>query len=50
MKLSCPICDLELLGQDKCPLKRCERCCLWFELQDDGKLIPLRIDNLAKYL
>jgi hypothetical protein len=39
--MNCNICGAEFLGQDSYPLKRCDRCKLWFELQDD-ELVPVR--------
>jgi hypothetical protein len=42
--MKCPICEVQLLGQEDYLLKRCEQCSLWFEVQGDGELIPLRPD------
>ena len=37
---NCPICRAEFPGQDSYPLKHCDQCKLWFELQDNI-LVPL---------
>jgi hypothetical protein len=50
MTLDCPKCNTELLGQENYPLKHCDACNLWFELQEEGKLVPLRVEHLGKYL
>jgi uncharacterized Zn finger protein len=43
IELKCPFCDLELVGEENHPLKRCDQCALWFELED-GVLVPLRVE------
>lgn len=32
------------------PLKHCDGCNLWFELQEDGTLVPLRVEHLSRFL
>ena len=43
--MRCPFCENELLGQESYPLKRCDQCNVWFELEN-GELLPLRLDSL----
>jgi len=40
--LNCPICQTEILDQDRFALKRCDNCKIWFELRND-ELVPLRV-------
>jgi len=47
--MNCPNCDQELLGESNFPLKRCQYCERWFEVQEDGSIVPLNL-SLLTYL
>ncbi len=45
-QLNCPICGMELLGQQGYPLLRCLPCDCWFELQPNGSVVSLHLAAL----
>jgi hypothetical protein len=48
--LDCPLCGIELLGQEGFPLLRCLHCDRWFELQLDGQIVPLKLQALVRIM
>jgi hypothetical protein len=50
LPLHCSVCGLKLLGQNGYPLLRCLDYDRWFELREDGAIVPLRIESLGRVM